>query len=64
MARDEPDEVDLKIERARARLDRARDDLLGAIREALADGRGVTRIGRHAKWSREYIAQIRDGKAQ
>jgi hypothetical protein len=64
MARDEPDEVDLKIERARARMDRGRVDLISAIREALDAGRGVTRIGRHAGWSREYIAQIRDGDAQ
>lgn len=64
MAKGEPDEIDLKIERARARMDRGRTDLMEAIREALAADRGVTRIGRHAKWSREYIAQIRDGKTR
>lgn len=45
-------------------MDRGRTDLMEAIREALAAGHGVTRVGRHAKWSREYIAQIRDGKAK
>lgn len=45
-------------------MDRGRTDLMEAIREALAADRGVTRIGRHAKWSREYIAQIRDGKTR
>lgn len=52
--------MDIKIKRARARMDHGRADLIGAIREALAAGRGVTRIARHAGWSREYIAQIRD----
>lgn len=64
MVKGEPSEVDLKIERARTRMDRGRVDLISAIREALAAGYGVTRIGRHAKWSREFIAQIRDGKAE
>jgi hypothetical protein len=62
MPRGEPDELDRKISLARGRLDRARADLMSAIREALSVGRGPTRIARHAKWSREYIAQIRDGK--
>lgn len=64
MVSGEPDELDLKLERARARMDRGRADLLSAIREALDTGRGVTRIARHAGWSREYIAQLRDGILQ
>ena len=58
----EPDELDLKIERARRRLDTAHTDLMEAIREALDGGRGPSRIARHAGWTKEYIAKIRDGK--
>jgi hypothetical protein len=60
----EPDELDLKIERARQRLDKAHADLMAAIREALAAGRGPSRIARHAGWTKEYIAKIRDGKTR
>jgi hypothetical protein len=59
----EPDELDEKIKRARKRMDAGRADLLAAIREALAAGRSPSRIGRYARWSRDYIAKIRDGKA-
>ena len=58
----EPDDLDRKIERARKRMDAARTDLMAAIWEALNQKRNLTRIGRYAHWSREYIAQIRDGK--
>lgn len=60
----EPDELDLKIERARRRLDTAHADLIAAIREALGGGRGPSRIARHAGWTKEYIAKIRDGKTK
>jgi len=60
----EPDELDLKIERARRRLDTAHGDLMEAIREALAADRGPSRIARHAGWTKEYIAKIRDGKTK
>lgn len=60
----EPDELDLKIERARKRLDTAHADLMAAIREALDDGRGPSRIARHAGWTKEYIAKIRDGRTK
>jgi hypothetical protein len=59
----EPDDLDRRISRARSKMDAGRTDLLAAIREALAIGRQPSRIGRHAKWSRDYIAKIRDGKA-
>ena len=59
----EPDELDKRIERARKRMDDGRTDLLAGIREALAAGRAPSRIGRHARWSRDYIAKIRDGEA-
>lgn len=62
MEPDEPDDLDKRIERARARYDRAHADLMALIREALDAERGPSRIGRHASWSREYIAKIRDGK--
>lgn len=62
--RDEPDELDRRIARARSRMDAARADLIALIREAAAAGRKPSRIGRHAKWSRDYIAKIRDGKAE
>jgi hypothetical protein len=60
----EPDELDIKIERARHRLDSAHADLMAAIREALGEGRGPSRIARHAGWTKEYIAKIRDGKTR
>lgn len=60
----EPDELDLKIERARKRLDAAHADLMSAIREALGASRGPSRIARHAGWTKEYIAKIRDGKTR
>jgi len=60
----EPDELDLKIERARKRLDSAHAELMSLIREALGGGRGPSRIARHAGWTKEYIAKIRDGKTK
>ena len=59
----EPDELDRKVERARRKMDTGRDELIAAIREALAAGHGPSRIGRYARWSRDYITKIRDGKA-
>ena len=53
-----------KIATARARYDRAYAALISTIREELA-GKAitVTDAATQAKWSREYIAQIRDGTA-
>jgi hypothetical protein len=59
----EPDDLDKRIERARGKMDAGRTELLAAIHEALATGRGPSRIGRYAHWSRDYVAKIRDGKA-
>ena len=56
----EPDELDWRIQRARKRYDTARDHLMALIGEALDAGRGPSRIARHAGWTREYIAKIRD----
>lgn len=58
----EPDDLDRKIDRARKRMDAGRADLLAAINEALEAKRSAIRIGRYARWSPEYIRQIRDGK--
>lgn len=58
----EPDDLDRRIERGRKRMDAGRAELLAAIHDALAAGRGPSRIARYAHWTREYIAQIRDGK--
>ena len=60
----EPDDLDRRIERARGKMDAGRADLMTAIREALADDRSPSRIGRYAHWSRDYISKIRDGKAK
>ena len=70
----EPAERLDRIRKARARMERARADLFTEIREGLAEGEalpkgekrklGVTAIGKAADYSREYIAQIRDGKKQ
>jgi hypothetical protein len=53
-----------KIAVARARYDRAYAALISTIREELA-GKVVTvkDAAAQAQWSREYIAQIRDGTA-
>jgi len=56
----EPDELDLKLQRARRKLDAGRDELLVAIRENLDAGRKPTRIARYARWSERYIAKLRD----
>lgn len=49
--------------RARARYDKAYKELIAAIRADLEAGATVTDVADKAKWSREYINQIRDGKA-
>ena len=59
----EPDDLDKRIDRARRRMDAARRDLMQGIDEALKVGRSPARIARYAKWSREYITQIRDGES-
>ncbi len=60
----EPDELDQRIHRARKRYDAARDHLMAVIGEALAAGRGPSRIARHAGWTREYITKLRDRRAK
>jgi hypothetical protein len=50
------------IAKARADYDRARTKLFAAIRAALADGVGPSAIARPSKFTREYVAKIRDGK--
>lgn len=59
----QPDDRDFALEEARKKHDAAYDALLSLVRESLAAGRGPARIARHAGWTREYIAHIRDGKA-
>lgn len=50
------------IAAARSKYDRARGDLFAAIRAALEDGVGPSAIARPSKFTREYVAKIRDGK--
>ncbi|MFE3031561.1 hypothetical protein ACFXKY_07920 [Streptomyces canus] len=50
------------IAKARADYDRARTKLFTAIRAALEDGVGPSAIARPSKFTREYVAKIRDGK--
>lgn len=57
---DEPDELDVRIERARKRMDAARRDLMAGIHEALERGRSPARIARHSHWSPDYIKKIRE----
>ena len=53
-----------KIATARARYDRAYAALISTIREELGlKAVTVTEAAEQAKWSREYISQIRDGTA-
>lgn len=49
--------------RARAAYDEAYRKLIAAIRADLEAGATVTDVADAATWSREYINQIRDGKA-
>ena len=60
----EPDEMDRRIASARRKMDAGRAELVELIREAAEAGRSPSRIGRYARWSRDYVAKIRDGKAQ
>lgn len=62
IARGEPDEFDVAVQRARRRLDAAYRDLLAAVSSALAAGHGPSRIARYAGYSREHIAKLRDGE--
>ena len=52
-----------RTKQARAAYDRAYARLIEAIRADLADGSTVTSAAEATGWSREYIGQIRDGKA-
>lgn len=53
-----------RIARRRTQYDRAYAALVAAIREDIAAGVvGITEAARQARWSREYIGQIRDGTA-
>lgn len=52
---------DKAIEQARAAYDKARARLFATIRDALADDVGPSQIARKSKFTREYIAKIRDG---
>jgi len=53
-----------RIARRRAQYDKAYAQLVQAIREDVTAGVvGVTEAARQAKWSREYISQIRDGES-
>jgi len=53
-----------RIARARARYDQAYAALISTIREELAAKViTVTGAAEQAKWSREYIGQIRDGES-
>jgi hypothetical protein len=60
MAKDEIPE----LRALREEYDRARTALFAGIYRYLANGEGLSRIGRSVDWSREYIARIRDGKVK
>lgn len=49
--------------RARRLYDKAYKELIAAIRADLEAGATVTDVAEAATWSREYINQVRDGKA-
>ncbi|MFC9941233.1 hypothetical protein [Nocardiopsis alba] len=60
-----------RIEKLRDQLDEIRNELYEEIRAAFPENRGgkVTRgvlaeVTRRSRWSREYVAQIREGKNQ
>lgn len=56
------DELSQAVEAARADYDKARALLFKAIRSALAGGLGPSELARRSKFTREYIAKIRDGQ--
>lgn len=58
----EPNELDRRLARARDSYDRAYTELLATVREALQAGYGPSRVARHTRWTREYIAKIRDDR--
>lgn len=60
----EPDELDLRLQRRRKKLDEAHAALMAEIREALAANRRPARIARWVEWTPAYIAKIRDGKTR
>lgn len=60
MARDEIAE----LRKLRNDYDRSRRRLFAGIRRYLELGHGPSKIARSVDFSREYIAQIRDGKAK
>ncbi|MFG1619538.1 hypothetical protein ACGFI3_42870 [Nonomuraea wenchangensis] len=60
MAKDEIPE----LRSLREAYDRAREALMVGIREEIAKGENLAKIGRSVDWSREYIAKIRDGKVK
>lgn len=58
-----------RIEELRDQLDEIRHALYEEIRDAFPENRGgeptrgvLAETARRARWSREYVAQIRDGK--
>lgn len=58
-----------RVEDLRRRFDETRAELYDAIRDAFPEAHGqpaqrgvLAEVARRARWSREYIAQIRDGK--
>lgn len=60
------EELRTQLDEAQGHADDIRDQLHEAIRKAFAGKppRGVlAEVARRSRWSREYIAQIRDGKA-
>ncbi|WP_242892537.1 hypothetical protein [Actinomadura litoris] len=58
-----------RVEELRDQHDKVRAELFSAIRDAFPETHGqsakrgvLAEVARRARWSREYIAQIRDGK--
>lgn len=58
-----------RIETLRDQLDEVREALYSEIRNAFPENRGepekrgvLAEVSRRARWSREYVAQIRSGK--
>ncbi|MEU4345334.1 hypothetical protein AB0H00_29470 [Nocardia sp. NPDC023852] len=60
-----------RIEQARTAYDKAadayesaREALFNEILAGLDEGMGPSAVGRHSKFTREYVARIRDGKVK
>lgn len=66
----EIERIRAQLDKAAERVDKLREELHQAVRAAFPETAGMpqqrgvlTEVARRSGWTREYVAQIRDGKA-